>query len=250
MDLCFIFLAYLPYFIAKGVFGDDVKSVSVMEGDSVTLHTDVVKQRDDLIVWSYGSENTVVAIINGKDISTKLSEDEKFKDTLKLNHQTGDLIISDVRSQHSGLYTLRIRINNKVSYKKFNLTVSSHFPPLNHITKPTQDPENTKLNNKSSKSPDQRLSVITAVSCTAVVCVIIIIIISIIIYIKKRKAVLVKSSESKNHLNDEIISISSISTCEDEESSKCLMKNNNTGLKQDQCEDDLTSSCLIKVMHF
>ncbi|XP_056614107.1 uncharacterized protein LOC130429520 [Triplophysa dalaica] len=216
MDLCFIFLTYLPYFIVQGVFGDEVKSVSVMEGHSVTLHTDVIKQKNDLIVWSYGPENTVVARINGKASSTKLSEDEMFIDRLKMNHQTGDLTISDVRTQHSGLYTLRISSNNKVSYKTFHLTVNGHLLPLNHI-KHDQDLDNTELCLECSESPDQRLIVITAVSCTAVLCVIIIIIVSIIM--KKRK---VNSSESKNHLTDEIKSINSISTCEDEESSKCL----------------------------
>ncbi|XP_056614111.1 uncharacterized protein LOC130429521 isoform X2 [Triplophysa dalaica] len=158
-----------------------------MEGHSVTLHTDVVKQRDDLIVWSYGSENTFVARINREANNIKLSDDERFRERVKLNHQTGDLIITHITSQHSGLYTLRIRNNNKDLDKKFNLTVSGRlpFPPPNHITKHTQDPEDTELNNKSSKSPDQRLIVITAVSCTAVLCVIIII--SISVYRKKRR---------------------------------------------------------------
>ncbi|XP_056614318.1 natural killer cell receptor 2B4-like isoform X3 [Triplophysa dalaica] len=108
----------------KGVFGVDPDHVkSVTEGDSVTLHTEIVKQTDDLIVWYYGPENTVVARINGDDISTMYSDDQIFRDRLKLNDQTGDLIITHITSQHSGLYTLRIRINNEVSNKIFNLTV-------------------------------------------------------------------------------------------------------------------------------
>ncbi|XP_056614316.1 natural killer cell receptor 2B4-like isoform X1 [Triplophysa dalaica] len=107
-----------------GVFGVDPDHVkSVTEGDSVTLHTEIVKQTDDLIVWYYGPENTVVARINGDDISTMYSDDQIFRDRLKLNDQTGDLIITHITSQHSGLYTLRIRINNEVSNKIFNLTV-------------------------------------------------------------------------------------------------------------------------------
>ncbi|XP_073717482.1 uncharacterized protein [Misgurnus anguillicaudatus] len=39
-----------------GVFGDEVKSVSVMEGDSLTLHTDIKLQRDDVIEWRFGDK--------------------------------------------------------------------------------------------------------------------------------------------------------------------------------------------------
>ncbi|XP_056614317.1 natural killer cell receptor 2B4-like isoform X2 [Triplophysa dalaica] len=124
MDLCIFFLFHLLYFVVNGVFGVDPDHVkSVTEGDSVTLHTEIVKQTDDLIVWYYGPENTVVARINGDDISTMYSDDQIFRDRLKLNDQTGDLIITHITSQHSGLYTLRIRINNEVSNKIFNLTV-------------------------------------------------------------------------------------------------------------------------------
>ncbi|XP_056614091.1 uncharacterized protein LOC130429511 isoform X3 [Triplophysa dalaica] len=217
MELCLIFLSYLT-FIVNGVFGGEVKSVSVMEGHSVTLHTDTIRQRDDLTWWYYGPEKTVVARINGEANSIKLSEDEMFIDRVKMNHQTGDLIISDVKSNHSGLYILNINRNWKVSNKTFNLTVN--------------DPDNTQLNIKSSESPDQRLIVITPV-VVSVLCVIIIIIIIISVYMKKRK---VKSSESVKLQTVEMRSISSSSTCEDEESSKCLMKNKNTELEQDQCK--------------
>ncbi|XP_056614114.1 uncharacterized protein LOC130429522 [Triplophysa dalaica] len=206
MDLWFIFLAYLPYFIAKGVFGDEVKSVSVMEGQNVTLHTDTQLQTDDVILWNYRPKNTVVAIINWKAKSIKLSDDERFRDRLEVNNQTGDLTISDVKTTESGLYTLMINRNNEISNKIFNLTVNGNFLPLNHITKPTQDLHNTELNNKSSESPDQWLIVITAVVVSVLCVIIIIIIISIIM--KKRK-VSGNSSESQNHLTDEIINISS-----------------------------------------
>ncbi|XP_056614000.1 natural killer cell receptor 2B4-like isoform X3 [Triplophysa dalaica] len=109
--------------VFKRVFGDEVKSVSVMEGHSVTLHTDVVKHKDDKIVWYYGPENTFVARINGKNISTIYSDDERLRDRPRLNYHTGDLTITHITSQHSGLYTLRISRNKKPLYKTFNLTV-------------------------------------------------------------------------------------------------------------------------------
>ncbi|XP_057182214.1 uncharacterized protein LOC130549073 isoform X1 [Triplophysa rosa] len=121
MDII-IFLCFSSL-IANGVFGVEVKSVSVMEGHSVTLHTDVVKQRDDKIMWYYGPENTFVARINGKANSTMLSDEEMFRDRMKMNNQTGDLTITHITSQHSGLYTLKISSNMKPTYKTFNLTV-------------------------------------------------------------------------------------------------------------------------------
>ncbi len=40
---------------------DDVVSVSVMEGDSVTLHTGVKVQRDDQILWEFGDQVIPIA---------------------------------------------------------------------------------------------------------------------------------------------------------------------------------------------
>ncbi|XP_073717915.1 uncharacterized protein [Misgurnus anguillicaudatus] len=111
-----------------GVFGAEVKSVSVMEGDSVTLHTDIFKQKDDMVVWSYGPENTFVGRINGKANKTKFSDDEKFRDRVNLNLQTGDLNIRDSKTEHSGVYTLQIRINYKVVEWKFNVIVYARLP--------------------------------------------------------------------------------------------------------------------------
>nr|XP_055073070.1 carcinoembryonic antigen-related cell adhesion molecule 5-like [Misgurnus anguillicaudatus] len=120
--LCVCFLT------ENGVFGEEVKSVLVTDGDNVTLHTDTVKQTDDLILWYYGPENTLVARINGKENSEKLSVDERFKDRVMLNHQTGDLTITNITTQHTGLYTLEISRNNKIKDKKFNVTVYAHLP--------------------------------------------------------------------------------------------------------------------------
>ncbi|XP_056614001.1 hepatic and glial cell adhesion molecule-like [Triplophysa dalaica] len=127
MDICSVFLSMM-FLTACGVFGDEVKSLSVTEGESVTLHTDIVKQTDDKIVWYYGPENTFVARINGMNISTIYSDDERFKDRMKLNDQTGDLTITHITSQHSGLYKLKISRNKKASYKNFNLTVNARLP--------------------------------------------------------------------------------------------------------------------------
>uniref|UniRef100_A0A8C1MZ45 Ig-like domain-containing protein n=1 Tax=Cyprinus carpio TaxID=7962 RepID=A0A8C1MZ45_CYPCA len=109
----------------SGVFGDavTVKSVSVLEGDSVTLHSGVTEiMDDDLIQWRFGSENTLIAKINvmvGRITVYDDVLDERFRDRLKVDHQTGSLIITNITPEHTGLYQLQI---NSVS-KNFTLTV-------------------------------------------------------------------------------------------------------------------------------
>ncbi|KAA0711759.1 hypothetical protein E1301_Tti020876 [Triplophysa tibetana] len=122
MGICLIFLC-VSLLITRGVFGDDVKSVSVMEGQNVILDTHVVKQRNDLMVWTYGPENTFVARLNGKANSIMYSDDERFRDKVKLEDQTGSLVIDETTTNLSGLYKLKISRNKNISNKRFNVTV-------------------------------------------------------------------------------------------------------------------------------
>ncbi|CAM4659599.1 unnamed protein product [Leuciscus chuanchicus] len=48
---------------------DEIESVSVMEGDSVTLHMDDEMNDNDLILWVSVIENSLVAKINVKNIA-------------------------------------------------------------------------------------------------------------------------------------------------------------------------------------
>ncbi|KTF72974.1 hypothetical protein cypCar_00045443, partial [Cyprinus carpio] len=84
------------------VFGadeDEVKSVSVMEGDSVTLNPDLTQiQGFILIEWRFGSQGSIIANIVGKVISYE--DEEIFKDRLQLD-QTGSLTIKNMRTKHS-----------------------------------------------------------------------------------------------------------------------------------------------------
>ncbi|XP_073700596.1 uncharacterized protein [Garra rufa] len=108
---------------------DEVKSVSVTEGESVTLPTDVKVQRDDMIRWTFGPQNTRIAEIIKKDQINFIfvSKDGKFRDRLLMDNQTGSLIIRNIRSEHTGLYELTI-ISGKTSLKSFSVTVSASLP--------------------------------------------------------------------------------------------------------------------------
>ncbi|KAA0711835.1 hypothetical protein E1301_Tti021273 [Triplophysa tibetana] len=80
------------------VEADEVKSVSVMEGDSVTLHTNLtVIQTSDVIRWR-----------------------------LQTDSQTGDLTITNMRIKHSGPYEVQISRATTI-YKRFRVNVTGVF---------------------------------------------------------------------------------------------------------------------------
>ncbi|XDV23853.1 hypothetical protein PO909_028233 [Leuciscus waleckii] len=112
---------------ASGVGSDEV---SVMEGDSVTLNTGVNTTRQDDFRWYYNGIR--IAQING-DINKTCTDvqcnegTERFRDRLKLDHQTGSLTIMNITITDAGLYTLNIisnsRNSSRNSGKIFNVNV-------------------------------------------------------------------------------------------------------------------------------
>ncbi|XP_042604856.1 SLAM family member 5-like, partial [Cyprinus carpio] len=104
----------------------DPESVSVTEGESVTLQTRVTEiQTDDLITWTFGHSTTLIAQINKVEGIVSTYDDVldgRFRNRLKLDDQTGSLIITNTRTTDSGNYTVNIKGTNKTTYR-FNLTV-------------------------------------------------------------------------------------------------------------------------------
>ncbi|XP_065099435.1 uncharacterized protein [Paramisgurnus dabryanus] len=118
-----------------GVFGDEVKSVSVMEGDSVTLYSNVTEiQKIQLILWKFGPQETRIVQINGEAKISIYADvlDGKFRDRLQVNNQTGDLTITNTRTTDSGLYEMSISITHKIPYR-FNVTVYEQSRTSYHI---------------------------------------------------------------------------------------------------------------------
>ncbi|XDV23946.1 hypothetical protein PO909_028282 [Leuciscus waleckii] len=91
------------YIVVVGVFGDEV-SLSVLEGDSVTLNTGVTKQQHDKMLWYFN--DILIAQINGEPSTSCLydGEDERFRDRLDVDYETGSLTITNIRSEHAGRY--------------------------------------------------------------------------------------------------------------------------------------------------
>ncbi len=106
------------------MFGDTdtVKSVSVTEGDSVTLKIVTETQTGDEIEWKFGTNMNLIARIKGKTSKTFDIPDGRFRDRLELDHQTGSLTIMNTRIIHSGLYEVEISSNISKEHR-FNVTV-------------------------------------------------------------------------------------------------------------------------------
>ncbi|XP_016344360.1 SLAM family member 9-like [Sinocyclocheilus anshuiensis] len=120
--------------LEKGVFGVDVDGmelVSVLEGDSVTLNSGLTEMTDDdLILWRFGSENTLIAQINVMASSITIYDDdldERFRDRLKLDKLTLSLTITNTTTQHAGVYQLEIH-RAKLSSKTFSVSVYARLP--------------------------------------------------------------------------------------------------------------------------
>ncbi|CAM4659255.1 unnamed protein product [Leuciscus chuanchicus] len=105
-----------------------LKSVSVTEGESVTLNTDAEMHKDALMLWRFGDKGILLATIDVGTNETSLNEaDERFRDRLKLD-QTGSLTITNTRTTDSGFYELQIR--DCESSQRFLLSVIAKYPGL------------------------------------------------------------------------------------------------------------------------
>ena len=106
------------------MFGDTdaVKSVSVMEGESVTLNTGVTEiKNNSFIQWMFGNETIVISEINKWADRIAVYDDVldgRFRDRLKLNIRSASLTIINITIEHAGSYSLWI---NGARKKKINI---------------------------------------------------------------------------------------------------------------------------------
>ncbi|KAI7791556.1 putative transmembrane and immunoglobulin domain-containing protein 1-like [Triplophysa rosa] len=122
-----IVLLHLCLCRLHGVFGDEVKSVSVMEGHSVTLHTYTELHTHDVIEWMFGvqSPDEIIAEFYREANITFINE--RLKNHVEIDAQTGSLIITNITTQHTGLYQLEIIRKPSAHIRHFNLTVYAHL---------------------------------------------------------------------------------------------------------------------------
>ncbi|XP_048037868.1 uncharacterized protein LOC125263052 [Megalobrama amblycephala] len=90
--------------------------LSFIEGDSVTLNSDLTEMKDDdRILWRFGK--TLIAVIIKRVDRFPVYDDVldgRFRDRLKLDNQTGSLTITNTTTEHAGRYILEI--NNMSDY--------------------------------------------------------------------------------------------------------------------------------------
>ncbi len=101
----------------------------MMERDSVTLHTGVTETHEyDDILWTFGAEKSLIAKIKKQQqiFSTFTYPDERFRDRLKLDNQTGSLTITNITTEHAGLYKVEIA-GVKLSSHTYNVSVYGEY---------------------------------------------------------------------------------------------------------------------------
>ncbi|XP_073699677.1 SLAM family member 5-like [Garra rufa] len=108
-----------------------IQMMSVMEGDFVILHTNVTElQEEEDMQWKFGAINSLIAeITKAAEIFSTSDDvpDGRFRDRLKLDNQTGSLTITNITTQHAGLYQLQIT-GQTMSTKTFNVSVYARLP--------------------------------------------------------------------------------------------------------------------------
>lgn len=93
------------------------------EGNSITLKTGAVEIQRDKVLWMFGPQEMVIAQIYKKACNISYADDERFRDKLQLDHQTGDLTISDIRIPISGDYQMKITGSKATKTKTFKVIV-------------------------------------------------------------------------------------------------------------------------------
>ncbi|XP_065099566.1 uncharacterized protein [Paramisgurnus dabryanus] len=98
---------------------DEMKTVSVIEGNSATLKSGITGIQEDYeIIWRFGAKGPMIARINIKTNDVLYSKDERFRNKLHLDNKTGDLIVSDIKIKISGDYHMEITRRNKITQSK------------------------------------------------------------------------------------------------------------------------------------
>ncbi|XP_048038305.1 uncharacterized protein LOC125263341 [Megalobrama amblycephala] len=99
---------------------DEVKEVSVKEGDSVTLNSDLIDREN---LWRF--KNTLIALTSKRFNSFTVYDDVldgRFRDRLKLDNQTGSLTITNITTEHDGDYEL-VMYSSEFSSETFRVSV-------------------------------------------------------------------------------------------------------------------------------
>ncbi|XDV23990.1 hypothetical protein PO909_028311 [Leuciscus waleckii] len=120
-----------------------------MEGDSVTLNTNITKKHHDKMLWYF--EDTRIALINGHRNTSCLydGEDGRFRDRLEVDYETGSLTITNIRSEHAGRYEAEL-IRSESSGKRQSLNRNRKC-------------DSTKITRKISSTHDDTIKIFSVI---------------------------------------------------------------------------------------
>ncbi|XP_016428211.1 SLAM family member 9-like, partial [Sinocyclocheilus rhinocerous] len=126
----------------------------------VTLNTDVTECKDGRIVLSLGTEKSFIANIKRNKQIFSISDvlDGRFRDRLKLDNQTGSLTITNITSEHAGVYQLEIN-GAKLLTKILNVSVYARLP----VPVISNNSSNCSSSSSSSSSSQQNCSLLCSV---------------------------------------------------------------------------------------
>ncbi|XP_050957110.1 uncharacterized protein LOC127157992 [Labeo rohita] len=105
---------------------DQMNNTTVNKGESVTLVLGEIKNSHDAMKWYFNE--ILIAVINGNQSKICKDDqcDERFRDRLKLDHQTGSLTITNTRTTDSGVYKLQINSNTFSIIRTFSVAIMCH----------------------------------------------------------------------------------------------------------------------------
>ncbi len=106
---------------------DKMRRKSVKEGESVTLESGEINKTNYSMAWYFNDICIAEIIKDPSEICTDDQCKERFRDRLRLDHQTGSLTITDTKTTDSGLYQLQIRRIRFTIIKSFIVTVTREY---------------------------------------------------------------------------------------------------------------------------
>lgn len=101
------------------------ETVKCVEGTFASLPSGVVEVRSgDQMLWTFENEKSPIATMSKNDKKTYFYDDKRFRGRLQLDHQTGSLIIRNLRKTDSGVYLLQIKSTGGTTYRKYKVILN------------------------------------------------------------------------------------------------------------------------------
>ncbi len=100
------------------------------EGESLILYPGEIRNLNDVMMWHF---NDIPITEISEDLSFVCTHapctyvDERFRDRLQLDNQTGSLTITNITNQHAGHYHLKISSSRFSIKRTFSVTVNGEY---------------------------------------------------------------------------------------------------------------------------